>query len=47
MLETKVEQFLANITQLAATQADILALALVGSHARDADLVLISVDPKR
>jgi len=54
MTAEKVVQFLDEFTQWASTQADLLALALVGSHARDAatetsdvDLVLIANDPNR
>jgi predicted nucleotidyltransferase len=54
MIIEKVTQFLVEFTRWASTQADILALALVGSHARDAatetsdvDLVLITADPNR
>jgi predicted nucleotidyltransferase len=50
----KVAPFLNKVTRWAAAQADILALALVGSHAREAatetsdvDLVIIALDPKR
>jgi predicted nucleotidyltransferase len=54
MTTDKVAPFLVEFTRWASTQADILSLALVGSHARDAatetsdvDLVLITVDLKR
>jgi predicted nucleotidyltransferase len=54
MITDQVAQFLDEFTQWATTQADLLALALVGSYARnaatetsDVDLVLIAVDPKR
>jgi predicted nucleotidyltransferase len=50
----KVAQFLEDVTAWASTQAELQALALVGSHARNAaretsdiDLVLITTDPKR
>jgi len=49
-----VRRFLKVVTQWASAQADIQALALVGSYARnaaressDVDLVLITVEPKR
>lgn len=49
-----VKRFLNEVTQWASTQADIQALALVGSYARDAaretsdvDLVLIAREPDR
>jgi predicted nucleotidyltransferase len=52
MTTHRIDQFLDDITQWASTQPDILALALVGSYARnaakatsDVDLVLIAVDP--
>lgn len=54
MTTEKVAEFLDEFTQWAFAQADVLALALVGSHARnaatetsDVDLVLIATDPKR
>lgn len=54
MIIEKVTQFLVEFTRWASAQTDILALALVGSHARnaatetsDVDLVLITLDPKR
>lgn len=54
MITEKVVQFIDKLTQWAVTQDAIHALALVGSHARnaatetsDVDLVLITVDPKR
>jgi predicted nucleotidyltransferase len=50
----KVKQFLNEVTQWASAQADIQALALVGSYARntatetsDVDLVLITNKPDR
>lgn len=52
--EQEVQQFLKDITQWVSSQADILALALVGSYARnaaretsDVDLVLIAREPDR
>jgi predicted nucleotidyltransferase len=49
-----VSPFLADFTAWASAQADILAAALVGSHARgtatsdsDVDLVLVVEDPKK
>jgi predicted nucleotidyltransferase len=52
MISDQVALFLKQMTQWASAQADILALALVGSYARnaaketsDVDLVLIAVDP--
>ena len=52
MKSIKVNKFLETITRWAASQPDILALALVGSHARetatdtsDIDLVLITLKP--
>ncbi|MGD8402164.1 MAG: nucleotidyltransferase domain-containing protein [Anaerolineales bacterium] len=52
--EKTVLQFLNKVTQWAATQEDIQALALVGSYARgaaketsDVDLVLIAREPER
>jgi predicted nucleotidyltransferase len=54
MATDKLNQFLNDITQWASTQLDIQALALVGSHARnaatetsDVDLVLITAEPNR
>ena len=54
MLADNVAPFLDAFTQWAIAQPDILALALVGSHARntatptsDVDLVLITADPGR
>jgi predicted nucleotidyltransferase len=54
MTTDKVAPFLVEFTRWASAQTDILALALVGSHARDAatetsdvDLVLITFDLKR
>lgn len=54
MTSDLVAQFLKDVTQWASAQADILALALVGSYAQDAaldtsdvDLVLIAVDPNK
>jgi len=54
MTRDKVAPFLIEVTRWASEQADILALALVGSHARDAatetsdvDLVIIVLDPHR
>jgi predicted nucleotidyltransferase len=50
----KISQFLDGVTQWASSQPDLLALALVGSHARNAaketsdiDLVIITIDPQR
>jgi predicted nucleotidyltransferase len=50
----RVAPFLNDVTRWARAQADIQALALVGSYARDAatessdvDLVIIALDPKR
>jgi predicted nucleotidyltransferase len=50
----RVDHFLNEVTRWAATQPDMLALALVGSYARgaatetsDIDLVLISTQPDR
>ena len=52
MISDQVAVFLKQMTQWASARADILALALVGSYARnaaketsDVDLVLIAVDP--
>jgi predicted nucleotidyltransferase len=52
MTSDKVAPFLNQVTQWASAQADILALALVGSYARkaaketsDVDLVLIAIEP--
>ena len=52
MISDKVNHFLDDVTRWAAAQPDILALALVGSYARnaaketsDVDLVLISMQP--
>ena len=54
MKTDQVAQFLKDVTRWASAQADILALALVGSYARNAaketsdiDLVLIAVDPSQ
>ena len=54
MKTDQVAQFLKDVTRWASAQADILALALVGSYARNAaketsdiDLVLIVVDPSQ
>jgi predicted nucleotidyltransferase len=54
MKTEQVAQFLNVITRWASTQGDILALALVGSYAREAatetsdvDLVIIALDPQR
>ena len=54
MLTDRVNQFLNDVTRWASTQSDIQALALVGSHARnaatvtsDVDLVLITTEPNR
>lgn len=54
MISVQVAQFLNQVTGWASAQADILALALVGSYARnaakdssDVDLVLIAIDPDR
>jgi predicted nucleotidyltransferase len=54
MATDAINQFLADLTKWASTQADIQALALVGSYARnaatetsDVDLVLITVEPDR
>src|SRR5689334_16875474 len=51
MASNKIDQFLHDITSWASNQADIQALALIGSHARNAaketsdiDLVLIATD---
>ena len=53
MPRSQITQFLSDITRWAAAQADILALALVGSHARnaanessDVDLILITEQPE-
>jgi predicted nucleotidyltransferase len=54
MMEARIstEEFLGAITDWAATQSDVYAVALVGSHARgaakvdsDIDLVLLVADP--
>ena len=52
MTADKINQFLNAVTQWASNQADIQALALVGSHARnaakatsDVDFVLITTEP--
>jgi hypothetical protein len=52
MISDQVTQFLNQVTGWASARADILALALVGSYARnaaknssDVDLVLIAIDP--
>ena len=52
MIQDKIEIFLRSVTEWASNQADIRALALVGSYARntaketsDVDLVLIATDP--
>src|ERR1041384_7548159 len=52
MLHDKIDSFLHSVTEWASNQADIQALALIGSHARnaaketsDVDLVLIATDP--
>ena len=54
MASDQVARFLKEVTQWASTREDILALALVGSHAREAatetsdvDLVLIVTEPDR
>jgi predicted nucleotidyltransferase len=54
MTKDKIDQFLNDVTNWASAQSDILALALIGSYARDAatetsdvDLVLISSNPER
>ena len=54
MSADQVTPFLREVTRWAAARADLLALALVGSHARgaatetsDVDLVLITTDPQR
>lgn len=54
MTSDKVASFLNRVTQWASAQADIHALALVGSYARnapketsDVDLVLITLEPGR
>lgn len=54
MTKDKIDQFLYDVTNWASAQSDILALALIGSYARDAatetsdvDLVLISSNPER
>ncbi|MFO7631978.1 MAG: aminoglycoside 6-adenylyltransferase [Caldilinea sp.] len=54
MAPDKVNLFLNDFTQWASAQSDIQALALVGSHARnaatetsDVDLVLITIEPDR
>jgi hypothetical protein len=54
MKKDKIDQFLNKVTNWASAQPDILALALIGSYARDAatdtsdvDLVLISTNPKQ
>src|SRR5512139_2377568 len=53
MISDKVDHFLDAVNRWASAQPDILALALVGSYARnaahetsDVDLVLISMQPK-
>jgi predicted nucleotidyltransferase len=53
-MASRVEQFLQDFTAWAGAQADVLAAALVGSHARgtataesDVDLVLIVTQPER
>lgn len=54
MMDLRVDQFLKAITGWASSQSNMLALALVGSHARvtarkdsDVDLVLITSQPDR
>lgn len=54
MKDNRIEPFLNEFTQWASGQADILATALVGSHARNAaketsdiDLVIIAAEPGR
>src|ERR1043165_6719178 len=54
MIQHKIDIFLTSVTEWASKQADIQALALVGSHARnaaketsDVDLVLIATDPSQ
>lgn len=53
MIQHKTDIFLASVTEWAFHQADIQALALIGSYARnaaketsDVDLVLIATDPE-
>ncbi len=50
----RISSFLTQVSDWAARQPDILALALVGSHARgaatetsDVDLVILAQDPSR
>ena len=52
MNKSRIDQFLREITDWAFTRPDLLALAVVGSHARgvasptsDLDLVMIATDP--
>lgn len=54
MTTDPINRFLDSMTQWASAQSDIQALALVGSHARnaategsDVDLVLITAEPQR
>jgi len=53
MIANRINKFFQNVTRWSAAQVDILALALVGSHARgtasdtsDIDLVFITLDPQ-
>ena len=53
MTANRINKFFHNVTRWSAAQVDILALALVGSHARgkasvtsDIDLVFITLDPE-
>jgi len=53
MPRSQITQFLSDITQWASEQADVIALALVGSYARnaakessDVDLILITEQPE-